>query len=136
MISNRPIYRYADINPTGSLKREIGINIQFQQPEVFMSTYTTKQQVKNQLVNYILTNPGERIFQPYYGAGVRNLLFQQNSLDFDSLEENLKTGIERNVQNIIVNFVNIVGDNENGVNININYSINGITEEVNVEIIA
>jgi hypothetical protein len=134
MIPNRPIYRYADVNANTSLKREIGISVQFQQPEVFISTYTTKQQVKNQLINYILTNPGERMFQPYFGSGIRNLIFSQNSIDFSGLEEQLKTKIEQNVQNIIVNDVVAIGSDKNDLKININYSINGITDELNIEI--
>jgi len=129
---NRPIYRYNDV-VSGSLKREIGISVQFQQPEVFISTYTTKEQVKNQLINYILTNPGERMFQPFYGSGIRNLLFEQAQPDFASLEEQLKVKIEQNVQNIIVNDVIAVG-NDNELRIAINYSINGITDELNIEI--
>ena len=130
---NRPIYRYNDV-VSGSLKREIGISVQFQQPEVFISTYTTKEQVKNQLINYILTNPGERMFQPFYGSGIRNLLFEQAQPDFASLEEQLKVKIEQNVQNIIVNDVIAVGNDNNELRIAINYSINGITDELNIEI--
>jgi len=130
---NRPIYRYNDV-VSGSLKREIGISVQFQQPEVFISTYTTKEQVKNQLINYILTNPGERMFQPFYGSGIRNLLFEQAQPDFTSLEEQLKVKIEQNVQNIIVNDVIAVGNDNNELRITINYSINGITDELNIEI--
>jgi|LakMenEpi03Aug12_release.lakeMendotaPanAssembly.Ray.scaffolds.fasta_scaffold174743_2 outer membrane protein W len=132
-MTTRPLYRYADI-ATGTLKREIGISIQFQQPEVFMSTYTTTQQVKNQLINYILTNPGERMFQPYYGAGIRQGLFEQNQIDFSGLEETLKTGIEQNVQNIVVKSVNTSSTGDNTINIGITYSINGIVDELNVEI--
>jgi outer membrane protein W len=132
-MTTRPLYRYADI-AAGTLKREIGISIQFQQPEVFMSTYTTTQQVKNQLINYILTNPGERMFQPYYGAGIRQGLFEQNQIDFSGLEETLKTGIEQNVQNIVVKSVNTSSTGDNTINIGITYSINGIVDELNVEI--
>jgi hypothetical protein len=129
----RPIYRYNDV-VTGSLKREIGISVQFQQPEVFISTYTTKEQVKNQLINYILTNPGERMFQPFYGSGIRDLLFEQAQPDFISLEEQLKLKIEQNVQNIIVNDVVAVGNDNNELRISINYSINNITDELIIEI--
>lgn len=132
-MSQRPLYRYADI-ANGTIKREIGISVQFQQPEVFINTYTTTQQVKNQLINYILTNPGERMFQPYFGAGIRQMIFEQNDLDFISLEENLKLGIEQNVQNIIVNNINATSSGDNTLSININYSINGIVDDLNVEV--
>jgi len=134
MIVNRPVYSYNELTSSYSHQREIGISLQFQQPQVFTSTYTTTQQTKNQLINYILTNPGERFFNPGFGSGIRGLLFQQN-IDVDSLEENLKLGIERNVQNIIVKSVNITPvDRTNSLNINIVYSINNISDELNVQV--
>lgn len=134
-MSNRPVYRYSDISSNTTKQREIGIGVQFQPNSVFTSTYTTKQQVKNQLINYILTNPGERLFQPYFGSGIRNILFQQE-VDLEGLEGTLQEGIENYVQNIIVNSINItVNDTRtNAINININYSINNITDEINVEL--
>lgn len=134
-MSNRPVYSYNDISSNTAKQREIGIGVQFQPNSVFISTYTTKQQVKNQLINYILTNPGERFFQPYFGSGIRNLLFQQD-VDLESLEDTLQQNIENFVQNIIVNSVNITTNTTrtNAINININYSINSITDEINVEL--
>jgi len=134
-MSNRPVYRYSDISPNTTKQREIGIGVQFQPNSVFISTYTTKQQVKNQLINYILTNPGERFFQPYFGSGIRNILFQPE-VDLEGLEGTLQQGIENYVQNIIVNSVNITTNTtrSNAINININYSINNITDELNVEL--
>jgi hypothetical protein len=134
MIVNRPVYSYNELTSSYSRQREIGISLQFQTPGVFTSTYTTTQQTKNQLVNYILTDPGERFFNPGFGSGIRGLLFQQN-IDLFSLEENLKNGIERNVQNIIVKSVNITSlERTNTININILYSINNISDELNVQV--
>ena len=131
-MSNRQIYSYngTQIN---SPQREIGISVQFQQPEVFMSTYTTTQQTKNQLINYILTNPGERFFNPNFGSGIRNLLFEQN-VDFDSLSQTLQDNIELYVQNIKVNSVIINEGKSNDVNILINYSIQNIQDTLTVSL--
>ena len=135
----RPIYSYNDITSSFSPKREIGISIQFEKSttfnplQVFQSTYTTTQQTKNQLINYILTNPGERFFDPTFGSGIRNLLFEQQQ-DFTSLEENLKDLIELYVQNIIVKSVNITPQENNSVTINLYYSINNITDQLTVQL--
>ena len=43
---------------------------------VFIPTYTTREQIKANLINYLLTNKGERIFNPNFGADLRNLLFE------------------------------------------------------------
>lgn len=133
IIPNRPIYSYNELTSSFSRQREIGISLEFITPQVFTSTYTTKQQTKNQLVNFILTNPGERFFNPAFGAGVRNLLFEQNT-DFTSLEESLKDLIERYVQNIIIKELTITPSNSNTVSINIFYSINNMSDELSIQI--
>ena len=100
----RPIYRYNDVTSNATIKKEIGVGVQFVENGVFTSTITTASQTKNQLINYLLTNPGERFFDPGFGSGIRALLFEPNT-DLEVLTDTLKEGIERYVQNIIVNDV-------------------------------
>ena len=38
----------------------VGVDLPFNAPGVFRSNFTTKQAIKNNLINYFLTNPGER----------------------------------------------------------------------------
>lgn len=128
----RPIYRYNELTGSNAIKREIGIQVQFQDSGIFKSTYTTKQQVKNQLINYILTSPGERFFNPNYGSGIKSLLFEQTN-DLTQLEEQISIGITNNVQNIIVNSVTAT-QNNNEVYINLNYTINNQTDELTLAI--
>jgi phage baseplate assembly protein W len=132
-MSTRPLYRYNEI--TGSNKtvnRELGISVQFLQNGVFKSTYTTTEVTKNQLINYILTNPGERFFNPNYGSGIRQYLFE-NIDNLESIEEKLAQGITQNVQNIRVNAVNAFQDN-NSLYITIDYNINNINDNLTLEI--
>ena len=124
----RPIYRYEDV-VKNTTKREIGIGIQFIENGVFTSTYTTTSQTKNQLINYILTNPGERLFDPGFGSGIRSLLFEPNT-NLDTISDNLKEGIEAYVQNIIVNNVSAISDDNNVVYIQISYTINNQSDEL------
>lgn len=130
-MANRPIYSYSDVNTATSQSREIGIGVPFIEKGVFTSTFTTKQQVKNQLVNYILTNPGERFFDPAFGSGIRLLLFEQN-VNLDSIGDKLQDGIERYVQNIKVKSVDVVGEDSNNINIVVNYSIFNQEDTINV----
>jgi len=129
-MSVRNIYTYADVTSNTTIKREIGIGVQFTENGVFTSTYTTLSQVKNQLINYILTNPGESLFNPSFGSGIRQLLFEPN-VNLDNIEYSLKEGIQAYVQNIIVNSVTATSDN-NIVYINVNYSINNQQDELNI----
>ena len=43
---------------------------------VFYSTYTTTDQVKANIKNLVLTNPGERFYHPTFGIGIQGLLFE------------------------------------------------------------
>lgn len=50
----------------------------------FKLNYTTKEQIKSNLIVYFSTNKGERPLNPNYGGGLKNVLFEQltsNTLD-------------------------------------------------------
>jgi phage baseplate assembly protein W len=55
----------------------VGVNIPFNGPSVFTSNYTTQEAIKNNLINYFLTEPGEIPLNPTFGGGLRSFLFQQ-----------------------------------------------------------
>ena len=67
------------INPL-DLNRNVRIGVAFPLDEenLFSGTETFKEQVKSNLLNLLLTQPGERINLPYYGVGLKHLLFEQN----------------------------------------------------------
>ena len=58
-------------------KVAVGVTFPFNGEAVFNSSYTTKEQVKSNLINLLLTTPGERLMNPNFGVGIRNLLFEQ-----------------------------------------------------------
>jgi phage baseplate assembly protein W len=133
MLVNRPVYSYKNNYPSPTNQRSIGISVIFQTPQVFNSTFTTQDQTKNQLINFILTDPGERFFNPNFGSGIRAVLFQQDT-DFEGLEVTLAEKIENFVQNIKVNNINIVEGESNQINILINYSINNIQDTLTINL--
>jgi phage baseplate assembly protein W len=57
--------------------RGIGIKLPFDPNIVFEITYSTKEQVKSNLLNFLMTNRGERYFNPDFGADLRKLVFSQ-----------------------------------------------------------
>jgi phage baseplate assembly protein W len=70
-----------DLNPNTG----IGVNIPFNAPSVFSSNYQTKDAIKNNLINFFLTNPGERYLNPNFGGGIKAFVFEQitnDNLDF------------------------------------------------------
>ena len=48
---------------------------------VFNPTYTTKDAVKTNLINWLLTNPGERVFKPNFGANLRSFILRMTVLN-------------------------------------------------------
>ena len=87
----------ANKNPIDSQPRKaVGFGFPINGDAVFVPTFTTKDQIKANLVNFLLTNKGERVFRPNYGADLRNQVFEL--LESDSLE-NLESTISEHIQN-------------------------------------
>jgi phage baseplate assembly protein W len=119
----RPTYT---LNPQDvGQKRGIGISVLFNNgTNVFNQTFTTKDQVKSNLINYILTNKGERLFNPTFGGDLRASLFNPDS-SFDGVAASLEQEIYAYVPNIIIRNIAIKKfSDENIVNIILDYSIN------------
>jgi phage baseplate assembly protein W len=75
-------FNVQQINPLDLQPRKaIGVSLPFSSTSVFTSTYTTKDALKSNLINYFLTEKGERFLNPNLGAGLRRLLFDQMTED-------------------------------------------------------
>ena len=114
----------------------IGVNLPFNGNSVFDSTYQTKDAIKNNLINYFLTNPGERVANPLYGGGLRNFLFESITNDnLDFLEENIQEKIKLNFPNIIINDTLLTSNQGNNeITITIKYSISNTGIQDNLEL--
>ena len=66
----------------------IGVAFPLDNVNMFKGTRTVKEQVKTNLINLLLTEPGERINEPSFGVGLKNLLFEQN-INKEDLEEKI-----------------------------------------------
>ena len=121
MAFNPQLINPIDLNPNLA----VGVNLPFSGPSVFTSNYLTSDAIKNNLINYFLTNPGERPLNPTFGGGLRSFIFQQiseNSLD--GLKENVSLKLETYFPNVIINSLDVLKrDNENSVVVQLKYSI-------------
>lgn len=103
----------------------VGVNLPFAASSVFASNYQTKDAIKNNLVNFFLTNPGERPLNPSFGGGLRAFIFSQltsNNLDF--LQDDLSAKIATYFPNVKVEDLVVSGDFDNNqVNISLTYSV-------------
>jgi phage baseplate assembly protein W len=62
-----------DANP----RVAVGVNLPFSGNSVFTPNFTTKEAVKYNLINFFLTNAGERPLNPTFGANLRTRIFEQ-----------------------------------------------------------
>ena len=85
------------INPLDRQPRKaVGVDLPFSGNAVFNSTFQTKDALKVNLINYLLTNKGERPLNPSFGAGIRGLLFENiNQEELEDIKENIYTNITR-----------------------------------------
>ncbi len=87
----------------------IGVNIPFNEGGVFTPNYQTKDAIKANLINYFLTNPGERPGNPTFGGGLRRFIFTQiNSGNLDFLREDVQTKLKNIFPNIEVEELNVL----------------------------
>ncbi len=80
----------------------VGVDIPFSGPAVFISNYQTKDAIKNNLINFFLTNPGERPLNPLFGGGLQEFIFEQ--ITEDNLNFSLQN-VEHNQQHLCLVFV-------------------------------
>ena len=103
----------------------VGIDIPFNAEGVFRLNYTTKAAIKNNLINYFLTNPGERPLNPTFGGGLRDTIFEQITTDnLDFLEERISFDLEQFFPNIKVENLNISKQEDlNSITVLLTYSV-------------
>lgn len=123
-------YQVQKINPL-DLKNSIaiGIAIPFNGNAIFNLNYTTKDQIKSNLINFFLTNKRERVFQPLFGADLKRKIFENITNDSigdieDIIRENMKLYFPQITLNNLE--INQLTDN-NEINIIFDYSIKDTT---------
>ena len=112
----------------------IGVALPFSAESAFTSVYATKDQLKYNLINFLLTDPRERVFNPSFGAGLRARLFQQMNQDsFEELKQSISVQLENNFPQIEVVNLQVTGDIENQiVNVKFSYRIKRSNESDSV----
>lgn len=86
---------------------------------------TNEKSVNQSLKNLILTNLGERLFQPFVGSNVNAVLFENNTANtLSDLEFYIQNTIENNEPRVNLIQVLINSDyNENGITVTLIYNL-------------
>ena len=114
----------------------VGVAIPFNAPNVFFQTYTTQDAIRNNLLNFFLTNQTERYLNNQFGANLRAFIFEQISSDnISDLKENIQSILSQYFTNIRIDKLDILENPDNNeITIQLYYSIinTGITDQVQI----
>lgn len=104
----------------------VGVGLPFTSDQVFTTTYTTREAIKANLVNFFLTEEGERFLNPEMGAGLRQYIFAQSTEDTsERVKEVVRAGVSKWFPNVTLNKITAQpSPDTNTFVLYINYSIN------------
>ena len=109
----------------------IGVNLPLNGRAVFDSNYQTKDAIKANLINYFLTNPGERPGNPKFGGGLRAFIFEQiTNGNLEYLKEDVSNKIKIKFPNVEVVELNVLAATDNNeVTIQLYYRVTNTSIE-------
>ena len=105
--------------------KAVGVALPFNAPGVFTSNYTTSKQLQSNLINFFLTNRGERVLNPTSGANLRATIFEQITQgNLDALKSKIETDLTTNFPDVRLANLEVLGNEDlNAVQINITYTV-------------
>ena len=116
----------------------LGFSLPLSGRAVFNPTFTTQEVIRTNLINYLLTNKGERVMRPLFGANLRDFIGEGiNDGTNGAIEARIKDGISLEFPSVIVK--NIEFENQpdrNTINLFITYLIQniGVEDSINIAI--
>jgi len=136
-----PIPQTVRVNPLdlqGNIA--IGVSLPFNGPAgPFNKTYSTADQIKSNLVNLLLTNKGERVFNPEFGADLRKALFEALVEDtYSYIQELIITNVNFFIPEVQIVEVQVIpNEDNNSVSVTVRYKlkISGNSDEITVQFI-
>jgi|TARA_R110001583_G_scaffold141366_1_gene293479 phage baseplate assembly protein W len=122
-----------DLQPS----RAVGFGFPINGDAVFVPTFTTRAQTKANLLNYLLTNKGERVFRPNFGADLRALLFENIiETEIEDLKSIIQTDIGKFFPNVTVKEIQFNNDpDRNEINFTLTYAVINLGVTDNLEIV-
>lgn len=127
MAYNRRKIDPLDLQP----RKAVGVSLPFSGRSVFNSTYQTKDAIRTNIINFFLTGKNERVFNLNFGAGLRNLLFENITQDkIDEIRELILENLELYFPRVIVRDLTLDSSpDQNLVQFQLKYAVS----ETNIE---
>ena len=86
----------------------------------------SKKAIKSDLVHLLLTNKGERLYMPDFGANLRRYLFEPNDVtSTNAIKNEISEAVRKFIPNLTITELttNPVEDNEHAVTVRIDYVV-------------
>jgi len=133
-----PIPQVVRIDPRDLDKNKaIGVSIPFNGGGVFKSTFSTKDQIKSNLINLLLTYKGERVLNPQFGADLPRLLFEPiNNETLLKIENQIVTSVSTYIPEVTITNIEITPDTDrNTIYVNVIYQLklSGTTDNIIID---
>jgi phage baseplate assembly protein W len=130
-----PIPQVVRIDPRDLDKnRAIGVSLPFNARGVFNQTYSTKDQIKSNLINLLLTHRGERVLNPEFGADLPRLLFEPlTETLYQKIQNQIILNVKIHIPEITILNIEITPNiDSNLVNVNVEYKLNISGQQDNI----
>ena len=115
----------------------VGVSIPFNAPAVFNSTYTTQDAIRNNLINFFLTNQNERYLNPTFGGNLRATIFEQLSTqNLEGLEELIQEQLKSYFPSVKIQSLELLSNPDiNSLTVDLKYNITdtGIEDEIQLQ---
>jgi phage baseplate assembly protein W len=131
-----PIPQTIRVNPLDLQKNiAIGVSLPFNKP--FTSTYTTKDQIKSNLVNLLLTDIGERVMNPNFGCNLKRYLFENiNDVNAEKVKNAVLSSVGYYIPEITITSIAVTPNTDyNSIDVSVNYvlDISQTPDEITVQ---
>jgi phage baseplate assembly protein W len=115
----------------------VGVSIPFNAPGVFNFTFTTQDAVRNNLINFFLTNQNERYLNPTFGGNLRATIFEQLSNEnLEGLEDLIQTQLKNYFPSVRVQNLELLSNPDiNSLTVDLKYNVidTGIEDEIQLQ---
>ncbi len=122
----------------GSGSAALGFSFPLSGNAVFNPTFTTQEVIRTNLINWLLTNKGERVMRPNFGANLRDFIGEGiNEGTNVGIEDRIRDNISSNFPSVEVKNVSFSNEQDrNTINLFITYLIRniGIEDQINIEL--
>lgn len=88
------------INVNTNKTKQVGISFPFDSGNVFTGTTSHKDQVKANLVNFIMTDKGERLYNPEFGTNLRSYLYSTVP-NVDTLIDSIRGDVQKHFMGVV-----------------------------------